>query len=236
MANLKHKKIIACAAVIKEVQSLLPLGETAEAVDFSLHRNPDKLRKALQEAINRTCPKVDTIILGYGLCSLAVVGLTAKACTLVVPRVDDCIALFLGSSETYRKQSEKEPGTYYLTKGWIQVGHTPLDKYRRLLERYTRERADRVMKIMFKNYTRLAYIDTGQTEQGKYRECAQLNAKALNLRYEEIAGDISLIRKMIYGPWDSGFVVARPGQKITLEDFRRGENKTGHLNIPETEM
>ena len=71
-------------------------------------------------------PKVGTIILGYGLCSRAVVGLRAEGCTLVVPRVDDCIAIFLGSGDAYRTQHCSEPGTYYLTKGWIEAGDAPL--------------------------------------------------------------------------------------------------------------
>ena len=63
---------------------------------------------------------------GYGLCSQGVIGVRANDCTLVVPRVDDCIAIFLGSASAYKKQSRTEPGTYYLTKGWIEVGESPL--------------------------------------------------------------------------------------------------------------
>lgn len=229
MGDRKHKKIIACATVIEEVRPLLPPGVTTEVLDFGLHCTPDKLREALQETINRACPEVDTIILGYGLCSMGVVGLTAKTCTLVVPRTDDCIALFLGSSAAYRQQSEKKPGTYYLTKGWIEVNDTPLDEHKQLVKKYGQERADKVMKVMFKHYTRLVYIDTGNTDRKKYREWAQLNAKSLNLRYEEIPGDISLIRKMIYGPWDGDFVVARPGETITFEDFRLRETQARQM-------
>ena len=69
--------------------------------------------------------EVDVIILGYGLCSRGVVGLRTDKSTLVVPRVDDCIAIFLGSTAAYREQGMQEPGTYYLTKGWIEVGDSP---------------------------------------------------------------------------------------------------------------
>jgi len=55
-----------------------------------------------------------------------------------VPRVDDCIAIFLGSRAAYADQCHQEPGTYYLTKGWIEVGDTPFAEHERLVERYGR--------------------------------------------------------------------------------------------------
>jgi hypothetical protein len=76
------------------------------------------------------------------------------------------------------------------------------------------------MDVMFQHYTRLLYIDTGQADQERYRDSARQNAKRLNLRFEEIPGSVALIRKMISGPWDDDFVVARPGEKIKFEDFK----------------
>ena len=75
------------------------------------------------------------------------------------------------------------------------------------------------MELMFKNYTRLAYIDTGRINQKKCREYAQENARALGLRYEEIPGETSMIKKMINSPWDDDFVVIQPGEKLNFEDF-----------------
>ncbi len=122
---------------------------------------PPTLKSKLQEAIDASCEHFDTILLGYGLCSMALVGLRANQCTLVTPRVDDCIAIFLGSHQSYLEQASKAPGTYYLTKGWIEVADTPFDEYERLIAKYGKTRADRVMKTLLKNYTRLVYIDTG---------------------------------------------------------------------------
>jgi len=198
--NKQPLKVIACATVIEEMQPFLPPHASTEVFDFGLHLTPEKLRDTLQQAIDNVSDDVDTIILGYGLCSMGVVGLTSKKCTLIVPRVDDCIAIFLGSSGAYRKQSEQDPGTYYLTKGWIEVGDTPFEEYKRLIERYGRKWADKVMELMFKNYTRLAYIDTGRIDQERYREYARRTGKQFNLRYEEISGSTALIRKMINGP------------------------------------
>ncbi len=218
-AGAARTKVVACATVIEEMRPLLPEGVTCEVLDFGLHQTPHKLRARLQETIDAASAAADTIILGYGLCSMAVVGLKATRCTLVVPRVDDCIALFLGSRAAYKTQAGREPGTYYLTKGWIEVNDTPLAEHARLVERYGPRQADRMIKLLLKNYTRIALINTGQYEQQHYREVARLMAERFGLRYEEIPGSTALVKKMIYGPWDGDFVVARPGATISYADF-----------------
>ena len=151
---------------------------------------------------------------------MAIVGLTATNRTLIVPRVDDCIAIFLGSGEAYAAQSRKEPGTYYLSKGWIEVSDTLLDEYNRALEQYGETQARRIMGIMLKHYKRLVYIDTGTENQGYYRTFARGMADQFSLRYEEVKGSNALIKKMLFGPWDADFVVASPGQTITYADFK----------------
>ncbi|MCR4406006.1 MAG: DUF1638 domain-containing protein [Anaerolineae bacterium] len=211
--------MIACATVIEEMRPHLPPGMEVQVLDFGLHINPQELKRILQEAIDATAPQIDTILLGYGLCSMAVVGLQATHCTLVVPKVDDCIAIFLGSRTAYRQQAHREPGTYYLTKGWIEVGDSPFAEYDRLVEQYGEEKARWLMNQMLKNYTRLALINTGQYELERYREYSRCTAARFGLRYEEIPGSNALIRKMLYGPWDGDFVVVRPGEKITYQDF-----------------
>jgi len=212
-------KIIACATVIEEMLPLLPPQVQVQTLDFGLHLRPDGLRVSLQNAINATSDAVDTILLGYGLCSLAVLGLHSATSTLVVPRVDDCIAIFLGSRAAYRQQANSEPGTYYLTKGWIEAGDSPFTEHDRLIERYGPERADRMTRLTLKNYSRLAFINTGQYDIERYRAYARQASERFGLRYEEIQGSSELVKKMIYGPWDSEFVVAPPGREIRYQDF-----------------
>ena len=223
-------KVVACATVIEEMAPLLPEGMAYEILDFGLHLTPENLRNKLQEIVNASGAEADTILLGYGLCSMAVVGLKATGCTLVVPRVDDCIAIFLGSHAAYKKQVSQEPGTYYLTKGWIEVSDTPFAEHNRLVEHYGQERADRMIKLMLKNYIRLAFIDTGHYEQKHYREYARRMAERFGLCYEEIPGSNALIKKMIYGPWDDDFVIARPGDTISYAHFKT--TTTTICNLP----
>jgi hypothetical protein len=213
-------KIIACATVIEEMQPLLPQDMAYEVFDFGLHTIPNNLKIFLQQAIDDQDAEFNTLILGYGLCSMAVVGLQTRNCTLVIPRVDDCIAIFLGSKDAYNEQAKNEPGTYYLTKGWIEVSDTPFAEHKRLVEQFGEERADRIMGIMLKHYTRLAYINTGQKDQQKYREYARVTAEKFNLRFEEIMGSDTLIRKLLFGPWDDEILVVPPGHTIEFLDFK----------------
>ncbi len=211
--------VISCATVIEELLPLLPQGMGYQTFDFGLHVNPGQLRAALQAAIDAASGQYDTIILGYGLCAQAIVGLCANGCRLVVPRVDDCIALFLGSRAAYQLQCRAEPGTYYLTKGWIEVGDTPFAEYERTVTRHGEVRARRVFGQMMGRYTRLALINTGSQGLEKYRQYAQQTAEKFGLRFEEIEGSDTLIQKMLTGPWDEDFVVIQAGETYQLEQF-----------------
>lgn len=220
-ANLERCKLIACAAVIEEMLPFMAPRTSYEALDFGLHTNPKSLRRALQNAVNSSAPDIETILLGYGLCSQAVIGLRSGSRTLVIPRVDDCIAIFLGSAAEYQKQCSTVPGTYYLTKGWIEFGDTPFSEYDILVNRYGEQIAQRIINQILKNYTRLAFINTGNNKLEHYRERARSLAEQFGLRYEEIEGSDAIIKKMVRGPWDDRFIIIPPGKTVSFFDFRK---------------
>jgi hypothetical protein len=219
--DVKSVKVIACATVIEEMLPLMPPGMLHETLDFGLHIDPQRLRVSLQEAIDSTDPGVSRIVLGYGLCARAVVGLKAGKSQLIVPRVEDCTAIFLGSDAEYRKQHRETPGTYYLTKGWIEVGSNPFDDYDSMVQRYGKDRALHLMKRMLNNYTRLALINTGKNKMDFYRTYTRRHAERFGLEFEEITGSDALVRKMLNGPYDSDFVVANHGETISFHDFKK---------------
>ncbi len=179
------------------------------------------MRDSIQERID-SAGECGAILLGYGLCSNGVLGIMARTCPVILPRVDDCIALLLGSRERYLSEFEKEPGTYYLSPGWIDVGSDPLKVYMDALTKYGGETALWVTTEMMKNYARVAYVETrlpegdpavpvsvgGMTEQAgarqretqpagrDYRRYAREVATFLGLRYEEIQGSLEALTQL----------------------------------------
>ena len=84
-----------CAARSKNIVDVV-------LMEQGLHNEPDKLRNEVQKALDKTTDiqgrPYDASLLGYGLCSNGIVGLSAKI-PIVVPRGHDCVTLLLGSKE-----------------------------------------------------------------------------------------------------------------------------------------
>ncbi len=210
--------IIACATVAEELSRLGVPGDRVTVLEFGLHRDPDELGKTLQASIDAIEGDGD-ILLGYGLCSFAVVGLKSRGHRLVIPMVQDCISIFLGSEEARMAMLEKEPGTYFLTKGWIEASDSAHQEYVRLEERYGEQRARRVARVMLANYTRLVLIDTGNYQMDEYRSFARAQAEVLGLKFEEIPGSNRLLERMLSGDWDSEFQVVPPGGTVAMPEL-----------------
>jgi hypothetical protein len=229
MPNNKTK-IIACAVVIEELRSKLPPDVECEILDFGLHRTPDKLKIGLQEAIDRS-EGYETIILAFGLCGQAVLGLSSKTAALVIPRADDCIAVFLGSRTAYLKQQHENPGSLFLSKGWIEgkiddsVTPPNMPHYELMVERYGKQRADRMQEIYrekyrLKHYKRLVFINTSaESNLDYYKDIARERAGNLKLKYEEISGSTAFMEKIALGVFDDEFVVVPPGRPVDFSDF-----------------
>jgi len=177
------------------------------------------MKPLIQEEIDKADEQDwDYIVLSYGLCSNGILGVKSKNHSIVIPRVHDCIALFLGSWEKYMEEHNKEPGTYYLTKGWIEEGKSPLGIFQEYCQRYDKETAEWVIREELKNYTRIVLVDMG-AESEALREHARENAHFLNLRYEEMRGSLVFFEKMLQGCWDKDFIILKPGEEVTQELF-----------------
>jgi hypothetical protein len=186
-----------------------------------LHRTPGKMPAAIQEVLDGVGPGVESILLGYGLCSNGVVGLASRTASLIMPRVHDCIALLLGSRERYEAEMAACPGTYYITPGWALYGTTSLSSYKNeYLPKYGEEDARYIARELLKNYTRVALIDHGAGDMRAARAHAREFGEVFNLTYAEIPGSLDYVRRLVHGPWDNDdFVVVKPASRISPTPF-----------------
>lgn len=215
----KKIRFITCDVILDEIREKIP--ESWDIVEFEkkLHEKSDILRKELQKEIDKS-QEYDLIILGYGLCGKSVEGLISEKTFMVIPRCDDCIAMLLGSTKEYKKQFLKEPGTYYLTRGYIgDIESSFFDNYSEIRKKYDDETWEWFLGQMLKNYKRLVFIDTGNYDAEKWRQKAKREASKLGLDFEEIKGTNEIFGKITSLELDEEFLIIRPGQAVSTDMF-----------------
>ncbi len=234
-------KLLACKALYREC-SLLSFKShnfiDATYLQQGLHDTPSLLRDALQAEIDRidqgndlysAKPRYnkdfDAIILGYGLCSNAIVGLRSKKYTIVAPRCDDCISLFLGSYQKYRDYFDKHSGTYWYNASWIENAYTPSQENdEALLEEYTQkygeDNARYIMEMEHtaKNYSRCAYVQWDELDFPQYVAYTKDSAAYYDWDFDLVSGSSAFLRDLFEGKWDEErFLVVPAGKKIAPE-------------------
>jgi hypothetical protein len=222
--------IIACQVLQSMLEQLLPedLARQVTFMDYGLHRVPSKMTWTLQDAIN-DIEEPSLVVLGYGLCGNGLNGIKAGRHTLLVPRTDDCIAMLLGSRQAYIREFEAVPGTYYLSKGWLESGSHPLKEYHEYVEKYGSSEAEWLMDQQYQHYKRLVLVAHSQADLDKYRPQAREVARYCErwgMRYEEILGSDRYVRRLVevaaaLDGADDDFLVIPPGGEISQTQFIR---------------
>ena len=208
-----------CAARSKNVVDVV-------LMEQGLHNEPDRLRTEVLKALENTRDvqgrPYNASLLGYGLCSNGIVGLSAEI-PIIVPRGHDCITLLLGSKDKYQEYFDSHRGVYWYSPGWIESDEQPSkERYERLLkeykEKYGDDNAQYLMEVeqnWIKEYSWATFIDWGLTDSGEYKNYTKRCAEFLHWNYEELKGSPALMQKLIDGDWnESEFLVVEPGQKI----------------------
>ncbi len=211
--------VVACKTLEDEVTQALNktgIDYPVKWIESGLHNYPEKLNKELQNSIDEITDS-DYILLIFGLCGNALLGLTSAKATLIIPRVDDCISLFLGGNHK-RKVIEEESKAYYLTKGWLRYENNIWQEYTRSVEKYGKERTKGIFATMLKHYTHLVVIDTGAYDTDLFLEEAKEIAAELNLELKVIPADLDLLKDALEQNWHKEFIVIEPGKTITMQD------------------
>jgi len=235
--SLMKLKFIGCGVFRPEMSALIDETENEIDLEFlpqGLHAAPDTLRRELQAAIDETSPGdgYHAIVVGFGLCSRGTSGIVARNLPVIIPRIHDCIAAFLGSHKRYAEQFRRHPGTYWFTRGFIASGGQPgvTGKYRgifsrneQLYEEYRERYGDETARYLVedwaqgwtKNYSRAAFVPWEYPQIDEDREVARTCAANLGWQFEEIPADFTMLRDLLAGRWNpETFLEVLPGRRV----------------------
>jgi hypothetical protein len=235
-------KVIACEIAARELYYTAAQSPNLIDLEFltqGYHDTPGAGRAEVQKRIEAVpAGKYDAILLGYGLCSNILVGLTSPHTPLVIPRAHDCITFFLGSKERYQQCFTERPGTYYYTSGWLECAKRRGEKgpvwggvslpaganlnlnatYEKWVKKYGEDQAKYLLEEMSRwsqSYSHGTLIQLEFVEHLKLREQVRGVCAEKGWEYGEIQGELGLFQKLLKGEWaEPDFLVAQPGQKI----------------------
>ncbi len=232
--------IIACRVLGRDLGALS--AQSANTIDLywlpqGLHDVPNLLRERLATVLNeidldirneRIKHAPDYIALGYGLCSNGVVGLESRDIPLVIPRTDDCIALFLGSQKRYMELFRELPGTYWLNSGWIESCGTLVDeermtrrRWQEYAEKFGEDNADYLIEVeqqWMHRYDTCGYIHSQTFDLPTHRELALNASRQHSLNFRELNGDERMLRMLVNGTWNENeFLIVPPHHRVIAD-------------------
>jgi len=217
--------MIACEVFRDELQQFQPQ-IPIHYLEMGLHDQPMLLRQQLQSMIesmeNAGKPR---ILLAYGNCGHAILGLTTTCSELIIPRIDDCVSLFLEGNETRKQWLLKFPGNYYYSAGWIRGGKVPgpdreLQLRNALNEKYpdSPDSVEVLLELdaeMFSVHNTVCYLKT--TENPELEHYCQSCAAHLGWNYTEHLASTRLLEQLLNGTTGSElFMNIPPGHRISM--------------------
>lgn len=221
--------VIACRVLQDLLGSRLADGIPVTWLDVGLHNTPKKLGAALQEQLDALA-EPSTVIIGYGLCGNGLVGVKSREHTLIIPRIHDCVAMFLGSHQRYLQRFFAHPNTYYLTKGWVDAKDEPLTDYLDYVQQFDEETADYLVEMKYRHYRKLCMVGFSEAELESCRPAAMKIAEfckeRFGMEYEETIGTTELVEALLQQPAsrkqdDDAFVVVTSGGEVAMDMFLR---------------
>lgn len=230
-------KLIACNVFMREACLCIARSPHVIDVDFfelGEHMQPQRLREALQAKIDeagRAAKNYDAILLLYGLCGNAAVGLQATRVRLVIPRAHDCCTILLGSRHRFQEHFQANPSMPFSSVGYVERGSYYIrtsegdgqirygDQYAALVEQYGEDNAKYIWESMHPPGTeqvdhQAIFIDLPETAPlgrlERFRQQAEQEGKTC-VRLE---GSLTLIRNLLDGQWNpADFLIVEPGQQ-----------------------
>jgi hypothetical protein len=140
----------------------IPLEVLVGVLELALHIRKRTLQQGLIEAARAFGPRVNALVLGYGLCGNALEKpeelLSDAGVPVFIPMdedhpVDDCIGLIIGGRERYYEEQCRVAGTFFMIPGWTY-------HWKRMFEQEFGNLSPETAKRLFKHYERTLLINT----------------------------------------------------------------------------
>jgi len=231
-------KVIACNVFQREI--CLAIAESPHLIDVEFaelgeHVNSNGLRSRLQtriDAIDREPHNYAAIVLAYGLCGNATVGLRAHRTPLVIPRAHDCCTILLGSRARFSELFKDNPSTPFSSNGYLDRGDYYLradgvitsadgvvQEYSTLVAEYGEENARFIWDSMHPKRegesNRVYFIDIPEFAGLGHASRFQARAAGDGREVRTVPGDLGLIRRLLRAEWDpADFLTVEPGHEI----------------------
>ncbi|MDR0518448.1 MAG: DUF1638 domain-containing protein [Clostridiales Family XIII bacterium] len=216
---LKNACVVACETLKPELELVMEaVGSKLPVywVDSGQHDHTDRLRESICDELAGIPDEYGTVLLVFGFCGNAMVGVEPGARRLVMPKAADCIPLFLGSQKARDGYGTKR---YFFTEGYLDAESNSASDYRALVEKYGEEKARMVTREMLKHYEYLTVVDTGAFDVSGVKDGIAELSEVTGVPVDVISGNLRLLRMLVTGDWPrEDFFVFEPGSSITLDD------------------
>jgi len=198
-----------------------------ETFEAGLHLRPAVMRAELQSRVDaiEAAHAPDYVVLLFGLCGNASLGLRARKATLILPRAHDCITLFLGSREAYERLRREQPSSLFCSPGWHKTGMLPSPALFEKMKAHYRDLHPEDEELaadlydafceQYKSYDGYFYVDFGDPPSEGCCEEVRRCACELGWRFNEARGDDALLCAALAGEWDErDFLRVPPGFRV----------------------
>jgi hypothetical protein len=230
-------KLLACNVFMREACLCIARSPHVIDVDFfelGEHAQPQRLNAALQARIDQLeqSPKrYDAILLLYGLCGNAAIGLQARSTRLVLPRAHDCGTILLGSKERFQEHFQDHPSTPFSCIGFLERGSYYLrteggqhqihygDQYAALVAQYGEDNARYIWDSMYPENpdpltSRAVFIEVAETGGLGAAERFRTQAEDHGKTCVQLDGSLRLIECLLNGDWDpADFLIVEPNHQ-----------------------
>ena len=229
-----HLRLIACNVFQREACWCLahtPHLVDPEFIELGLHINPSRLRERLQariDAEDASDIQHDAVLLLYGVCGNAAVGLAARRTPLVIPRAHDCATVLLGGVTRYLEVFGNNPSRPFSSIGYLErcaeayrteggMGLGLGNTYEDFVQKYGEDNATYIWRTLHPVYEDepALFIDIPETSQAGVLARAEERLSADGRGWSVIQGDIGMVRRLIDADWDAReFLVVPPGKTV----------------------